>query len=133
MTRQQGRDGEEDTTRVDAMTDAGAGTARQAPDVGMPGGPAGVDTESVDFRTAGAREATGSTANVTGGMGSQTGDEDGIGAGADMDLAGARGDAASTGTPQRAGLGGPSSGSQMDADPAAGSGMANPADMGDQG
>jgi hypothetical protein len=132
MTRQQGRDGEADTSRDDAMTDA-SGTARRAPDVGMPGGRAGVDTESVDFRAAGARDKVGSTANVTGGMGSQTGDEDGIGAGADMDLAGARGDAASTGTPQRAGLGGPSSGAQMDVDPAAGSGMANPADMGDQG
>jgi hypothetical protein len=71
--------------------------------------------------------------DVTGGMGSDTGDEQGIGSGADMDPSIARGDMASTGTPQQAGLGGPSSGNSMDVDPAAGSGMANPADMGDQG
>ena len=82
--------------------------------------------------TAPAMRVTNET-DATAGMGTGTGDDDGIGAGADMDPSIARGDMASTGTAPRAGLGGPSSGNTMDADPAAGSGMANPADMGDQG
>jgi len=219
MTRQERREREAETTRGDGMSKVEeTGTARQAPDVGMPGGRAGVDTESVDFDDMGdldrgaddATDAEPSTgpgpgygmsggpgrvashqpelsgagntgsevrqadlsspgesagteawgadyaaddlsgartdsgagrgtapamrmADITGGMGSDTGDEDGIGAGTDMDLSGSRGDIAGTGTPQRAGLGGPSSGTDMDTDPAAGASMANPADMGDQG
>jgi len=222
MTEQKGRDNEEMVTRRDGMTGGNTGTARRSADVGMAGGGAGVDTESVDFddmgdldrgaaddrdaeastgpgpggarsvggvasasqettgagstwdqsgqadqstagegagtdMAGGARSATGSIGDVgnltdsgpgrgtasamrvtnetdaTAGMGTGMGDDDGYGAGADMDISAARGDMAGTGTSQRAGLGGQSSGNTMDADPSAGSGMANPADMGDQG
>jgi hypothetical protein len=224
MTEQKGRDNEEEITRRDGMTEGETGTARQSPDVGMAGGAAGVDTESVDFddmgdldrgaaddrdtdvstgpgpgygmdrgmagtasastettgagstweqsgqaeqstagqgagtdMAGGARSVTGpiedlgnltdsgagrgtasamrvtNETEATGGMGTGIGDDDGYGAGTDMDPSIARGDMASTGTSSRAGLGGPSSGNTMDVEPAAGSGMANPADMGDQG
>lgn len=69
-------------------------------------------------------------ADITGGMGSGVGDEQGFGQGADMDPQTIRGDAASTGTNQRAGLGGRSSGQEMD--PGSGAPFANPADMGEQ-
>jgi hypothetical protein len=71
--------------------------------------------------------------NVTGGMGSGVGDADGIGQGTDTDPETLRGETPATGTSQRAGLGGPSSGQQTDLDPGAGVPFANPADMGDQG
>lgn len=69
----------------------------------------------------------------TGGMGSEAGDSDGIGSGPDTDPATIRGDSPATGTPRRAGLGGPSSGSRTDLDPSASAPFANPADMESQG
>jgi hypothetical protein len=125
MTRQQGRDGEEVTTRRDGMTDLSDVSAVEVD-----------STELSDQQETGPGMGTASAMRIsetTGGMGADVGDDEGMGAGADMDLATSRGDAPGTGTSQRAGLGGQSSGSSMDVDPAAGSGMANPADMGDQG
>jgi len=72
-------------------------------------------------------------ADVTGGMGSDTGDKDGIGQGLDRDPTSERGETPSTGTNPRAGLGGRSSGNETDLAPSAGAPFANPADMGDQG
>jgi hypothetical protein len=64
---------------------------------------------------------------------STTGGDDGISQDADMDTTTGRAESTGTGTSPRAGLGGPSSGTDMSVPPEAGSGMANPADMGDQG
>lgn len=70
---------------------------------------------------------------LTGGMGSGTGDSNGISQGTDTDIAASRGESQSTGTRQRTGLGGPSSGSATNLGPEAGAPFANPSDMGDQG
>lgn len=69
----------------------------------------------------------------TGGMGSDTGDRSGISQGDDMDAGAIREGGATTGTRQRAGLGGPSSGLETNLDPKAGAPFANPADMEAQG
>jgi hypothetical protein len=111
---------------------------RQA-DMGSYGQSAGIDAwgageaGQIDQGTGTGTSVTMGTGDVTGGMGSGAGDDDGFGSGGDMDAATMRGDQASTGTPGRTGLGGTSSGTDMSAPPEAGSGMANPADMGDQG
>lgn len=144
MTLQEGRDGEEVTTRRDGMTE-NRDTAQRAPEAGMSGARSGVDSESVDVDSSdlnagrtegGAGRGTAPALRIssdadTGGAG-VAGDE-GFGQGADMDLTTAGAGDAPTGTPPRAGLGGTSSGDTMDVDPTSGSGMANPADMGDQG
>lgn len=168
MARKTGRDRDESADRRDALVEGNSGTTARSPGTGLPGGRAGVDTESVDFDDmgdlgGGADDAidladathvdvdsdelsdeleTGPgmattpalriSDEVTGGMGSDVGDQEGIGQGMDIDPEAARSEYPATGTSQRAGLGGRSSGQEV-FDPAAGSNMANPADMGDQG
>jgi hypothetical protein len=189
MTHQEGRDGEEETTRKDGMTER-HNAAQRSPNAGMSGERAGAESESVDFDDMGDLDRgtddataaepstgpgpgygmsggpgrvtsrtsersgagnTGSDVRVadlgspgessgtmptsggveTGGIG--VADDEGVGQGADMDPTSASGGRAPTGTSPRAGLGGTSSGKTTANDPTAGSGMANPADMGDQG
>lgn len=106
--------------------------------LGTPEGDESIDHEAGTLSTPGdfastMRVVEGEAADITGGMGASTGDEDGMSQGGDMDVAAARGDVPATGTGRRAGLGGTSRETGIDLDPAAGSGMANPANMEAQG
>jgi hypothetical protein len=70
---------------------------------------------------------------MPGGMGSGVGDDDGSGPGMDTDPGTIRGGSLSTGTPQRSGLGGPSSGREMDDFATGDASVLNQVDTGDQG
>lgn len=133
-----GNTGSDVTTGAMGSAGEGAGTGNWSRDIASPNASVLADSSDVsdDLPQRGPGGGTTPALRISsdaGDPGSGIADDEGFGQGSDMDLTTTSGGTSPTGTPRRAGLGGMDSGDTMANDPAVGSGMANPADMGDQG